>query len=432
MFRVVADQLKLRGGLVRCGTCRHVFDAIGSLTYVDDTSVAPAPVPPPAGAPKSSSSAPRPAAKPAPAPSKVVPKRDVSQPLTQPLTRPITLRITPSSTSSVFAQSERIEPRLARVAPPQPPPTAPPPAPPPPPPRPREIRETEPLARATIPAETGVPTLWMTEDEVLAGTSAKTTVAKPVVAEATPVETAKAKPAPPPPVPAQKKRESKRRAADRPAPSAAAAPPPAKSTASIQQQAQAEDAAQSTSGEDAALAAASEAAPAFLRDSESAKGFSIVFTAGAAVLALLACIQLLAIFRTELVTRWPALRPTLVQACGWMGCSVGWPTRAELLAVVGTELQAVPGTDVLELTAVVRNRANHRVALPAIEVTLTDTQNRPVARKVFAPVDYLASSGESTTRVDEGLGAGSDLTIRLVFEARGLAAAGFVVYPFYL
>src|SRR5512134_2149315 len=39
MFRVVADQLKLRGGLVRCGQCRTVFDAIGSLAYVEDTTL---------------------------------------------------------------------------------------------------------------------------------------------------------------------------------------------------------------------------------------------------------------------------------------------------------------------------------------------------------------------------------------------------------
>src|SRR2546421_5275056 len=38
LFRVVADQLKLRGGLVRCGACRHVFDAIGSLTYIEDSA----------------------------------------------------------------------------------------------------------------------------------------------------------------------------------------------------------------------------------------------------------------------------------------------------------------------------------------------------------------------------------------------------------
>src|SRR4029077_20460125 len=83
LFRVVADQLKLRGGLVRCGECRQVFDAIGSLSYVDDVTrakekaeaaiggsahpgpavAAPAPV---AAAPANPAPAPRAAPKPSP------------------------------------------------------------------------------------------------------------------------------------------------------------------------------------------------------------------------------------------------------------------------------------------------------------------------------------------------------------------------------
>ncbi len=176
--------------------------------------------------------------------------------------------------------------------------------------------------------------------------------------------------------------------------------------------------------------AAAEAA--FLRASGRPRGFSIFFGGGSAVLALVLLLQAAVLFRTELITRWPQLRPTLVQVCDLYGCSVGWPTRAELLAVVGTELQAIPGTDILELTAVVRNRASFRVALPAVEITLTDTNNRTLARKVFAPVDYLASSGEPSSRINEGLGAGGDYIVRITFEARGLNAAGFVVYPFYL
>src|SRR5690606_38712157 len=38
-FRVVPDQLKLRRGLVRCGTCQHVFSGIDYLRYVDDSRV---------------------------------------------------------------------------------------------------------------------------------------------------------------------------------------------------------------------------------------------------------------------------------------------------------------------------------------------------------------------------------------------------------
>ncbi len=165
---------------------------------------------------------------------------------------------------------------------------------------------------------------------------------------------------------------------------------------------------------------------------ERKRGFSVFYTVGTVLASITVALQLAILFRSELITRWPALRPTLIQVCSSLGCHVNWPMRAELLAVIGTELQAVPGTDVLELSTVIRNRASYKVALPAIEVTLTDNQNRPVARKVFAPVDYLVSLGEPSSRIEDGLGAGSDYLVRIVFEARGLNASGYLIYPFYL
>lgn len=162
------------------------------------------------------------------------------------------------------------------------------------------------------------------------------------------------------------------------------------------------------------------------------RGFSIVFSGGALLLLLLMLAQLAVIFRAELLMRWPQTRLTLVDLCAVFSCTVNWPTRADQLAVIGSELQAVPGTDVLELTAVVRNRAAFRQSLPALEVTLTDTSNRALARKVFTPADYLAAAGEPSSRVAEGFGPGSDYTIRIFIEARGVQAAGFLVYPFYL
>ena len=149
-------------------------------------------------------------------------------------------------------------------------------------------------------------------------------------------------------------------------------------------------------------------------------------------LALLAVFQLALALRNDALETWPSLRPLLRGACRVYGCTVGWPAHSELLTIVGSELASIPGTDVIELNAGVRSRANFIMALPAIEVTLTDTQNRTVARKVFLPADYLAASGESSSRIDEGLAPGSDLSVRLVFEARGLTASGFVLYPFYL
>jgi hypothetical protein len=174
--------------------------------------------------------------------------------------------------------------------------------------------------------------------------------------------------------------------------------------------------------------------PEFIRagKSRARRGFSIIFSGGSLLLAALIVLQLAVIFRAELLARVPQARDALVHLCGVFGCTVGWPTQVDQLAVIGSELQTVPGTDVLELTAVIRNRAGFRQALPAVEVTLTDSLNRPIARKVFTPADYLAAAGEPSSRIEDGLGSGSDYTIRLFFEARGVQAAGFLVYPFFI
>jgi hypothetical protein len=174
--------------------------------------------------------------------------------------------------------------------------------------------------------------------------------------------------------------------------------------------------------------------PAFIRAARRPprRGFSVFYGGGSVLLAMFAALQLAIVFRTGLMTRWPEIRPALVQMCASFGCSLGWPAQPDQLAVMGSELQAITGTDVLELTAVVRNRASFTQALPALEVTLTDSRNRAVARKVFTAADYLAAAGEPRARIDDGLAAGTDLTIRVYFEARGVQAAGFLVYPFHL
>jgi predicted Zn finger-like uncharacterized protein len=352
LFRVVADQLKLRGGLVRCGQCRAVFDAIGSLTYVDDGALAQSrtvsaltkPVTPPPAAPD-----------------------DGAARHFGPAT---TLRISPVAPATLAGN---VAPRIEL-----PPRTAEEPA--------AVRRRAKAAARArhehrptpdgvTTPGA-GVPTLI-----AVSPLGAPATSGRPGAEGIEVVELA-----PAPDAPDHEARDD------------------------------------------------SDETPTFLKPKRRSapRGFSIVFGGGTALLVVLAALQLAALFRSELMIYWPQSRPLLNELCGVFGCTVALPGRADQLAVIGTELQAIPGTDALELTAVVRNRAGFRQALPAVEVTLTDTRNRTLARKVFTPADYLASSGEPSSRIQEGLGPGSDYTIRVFFEARGLAPAGFLVYPFYL
>lgn len=352
-FRVVSDQLRLRGGLVRCGNCRHVFDAIGSLSYIDEAVLSPS------------------------LGSALLPAAPQGGSATQ-------AARAGGDTGSAAAPEAKGALTGQPHAPPSPPAAVPVAAAAP--------DAAEPPDRPTIADPLAVPTLLAarsSEQEDAAG-------AEPLAADGA-TATLPAAPAASGAQPARERRRSRR-------PPAAAATPAALADDEI----------------------------GFLRPRPSRRGFSIVFGGGSLLLACAFAVQLAVAFRSELLMRWPELRPQLAAICAVYGCTVGWPTRAEALAVVGTELQAVPGTEILELTAVIRNRANFRVALPAVEVTLTDTANRMLARKVFAPVDYLASSGEPSRRIDDGIGPGSDHVVRITFEARGLSAAGFVVYPFYL
>jgi predicted Zn finger-like uncharacterized protein len=351
LFRVVADQLKLRGGLVRCGQCRGVFDAIGSLTYVDDTALAQSRTAsgltrqPTSGAPDKGEIQAASAA------------RDAVGPAT-------TLRIAPSAPATL-AGSLVGRPDLLQTPGPEDPAAL--------------RRRVKAAARArrkvageSLEADAEAPTLSSAEFQ---GGPATAPLDDGVEA------------------------------------GQLAAPP--------EEHAQAD--------------AVPESAPSFTRlKRRTPQGFSIVFGGGSALLVVLAAIQLTVVFRADVLAHWPQARSALVDLCSVFRCTVNWPTQADQLAVIASELQAIPGTDALELTAVVRNRASFRQSLPALEVTLTDARNRALARKVFAPADYLASAGEASSRIDEGFAAGGDLTIRLFFEARGLQPAGFLVYPFFL
>jgi len=357
MFRVVADQLKLRGGLVRCGECRKVFDAISGLSYVDDVALAKeraqATFAGAAHAGRSvalaaSSTPTRTAAAgpiggggaPSGQPAHSTPQRERTRQEAQPMTPAV--------------RAGHATARAAR--PPQ--------------------AEAKPAAGREVRDELAVPTLFGPEPghELVY-----------------------------PPFDARFGDQHTR--------------------AGVPDQEEADHADDDQESQAASFLPAAE--------SWDERRLRWAFTGACVPLALIGLLQFILTLRGPLLELSPSLRPALASACSAFGCTAGWPAHAELLTIVASELEVIPGTDVIELDAAIRSRAEFVMALPAIEVTLTDAQNRAIARKVFMPADYLASSGEPSSRIDEGLAPGSDLSVRLVFEARGLSAAGFVLYPFY-
>lgn len=144
-----------------------------------------------------------------------------------------------------------------------------------------------------------------------------------------------------------------------------------------------------------------------------------------AMLAL-AVVQLAYIYRVELAVLSPELRPALVAGCEVAGCSVPWPRRPELVGIESSDLEPAGG-DRLLLTATLKNRAPFVQEVPHLELTLTDTQDDALLRKVLPPADWLPA-GQSAAA---GFSARGELAVKLLLEAKDVPAVGYRLYLFY-
>lgn len=140
----------------------------------------------------------------------------------------------------------------------------------------------------------------------------------------------------------------------------------------------------------------------------------------AGVLLLLLLGQTAYFLRDTLVSRLPQSRPVLEQVCAVLGCTLSLPKNLGLLQVVGSDLQT-EASGRLKLTLTLGNRAGHAQAWPVLVLTLTDQRNRALARRSFAPSEYLGDA----KRIAEGLPPRSEQALSLPLTVRDLAPMGF-------
>jgi len=151
--------------------------------------------------------------------------------------------------------------------------------------------------------------------------------------------------------------------------------------------------------------------------------------AAVAGLALALAVQALWWFASPVANALPGTRAPLELACGVIGCEVALPQRPEQLSIEGSDLQLLDVARPQEvlLTAQIRNRAEVAQQLPAIELTLIDTANRVVGRRVLRPADYV----EAGRRVQDGIAGNEEVSVRLYLNTGGLRAAGYRLYLFF-
>ena len=110
----------------------------------------------------------------------------------------------------------------------------------------------------------------------------------------------------------------------------------------------------------------------------------------AVVLALLLWLQLVRHERDTIAARQPSLRPALSALCAATGCELSALRQIGAITIEGAAYAREKTGDGYLLSFTLRNAVVVPLAMPAIELSLVDTQERPVVRRVLMPKDFGA------------------------------------------
>lgn len=140
------------------------------------------------------------------------------------------------------------------------------------------------------------------------------------------------------------------------------------------------------------------------------------------VLLVALALQLTYFLRDYIALKIPAVRPALEMACAPLGCTLSLPKNAELMQIIGSDLQAEPANaGWLTLKLTLGNRAPYTQAWPVIVLTLTDARGQPQARRSFAPSEYLTDQ----KMLALGIPPQSEHSLSLPLQVRNVPMAGF-------
>ncbi len=130
--------------------------------------------------------------------------------------------------------------------------------------------------------------------------------------------------------------------------------------------------------------------------------------------------------RDHLVASKPALRPWLQTICESLNCQLSPLRRIESMVIDSSSFSRIRA-DTYRLNFTIKNTDAIALALPAIELTLTDSLDQPIMRRVFLALELGAQS--------DTLAAGSEWPGSLALAVKSTAlpdrVAGYRLLAFY-
>jgi predicted Zn finger-like uncharacterized protein len=146
------------------------------------------------------------------------------------------------------------------------------------------------------------------------------------------------------------------------------------------------------------------------------------------LLAILAGLQSIYAARTKIAAEYPQFKPYLVQACVLLKCEIDLPKNLDFFTIDDSDMQEdETHENVINFSSLLINSAPYAQAYPNIELTLTDTSDQPVLRRIIKPAEYLTN----TANVAAGIASRDEVRINLAINVTDLAVAGYRVLLVY-
>ena len=110
------------------------------------------------------------------------------------------------------------------------------------------------------------------------------------------------------------------------------------------------------------------------------------------LLAVLLGLQVTVQQRDAVAALEPGLKPLLLKLCSPLHCDVGPLRRIEAIVIDSSAFNKVEG-DSYRLSFSIKNTGSVPVAMPSLEVTVTDNQDQALVRRVLTPIQLGMASG---------------------------------------
>ncbi|MDR3157825.1 MAG: DUF3426 domain-containing protein [Zoogloeaceae bacterium] len=138
------------------------------------------------------------------------------------------------------------------------------------------------------------------------------------------------------------------------------------------------------------------------------------------LLVLLLFLQMAYHYRSEMGRQ----APVALRIFSAFNISMPLAQEVEWLSIDASELSSMSRSGHFQLVATLHNQSRYPQAWPQLEISLTDSYDNILTRRVFAPAEYLPAAASSAFAPGEAL-------IRLDLDADDINPAGYRLYLFY-